>query len=147
MMPQLDGLELVEEVRKRETNTPPYLIMLTAKTSKTDIAEALNAGADDFLSKPFNHGELVARINVGRRILKMQDTLVAQTDELRQSLAQVKTLTGYIPICLYCKRVRDDKQYWQDVEHYVSTRTGALFSHGLCPDCFQVRFPGDDDDD
>jgi hypothetical protein len=62
--------------------------------------------------------------------------------ELRTALGAVKQLTGLLPICASCKKVRDDFGYWNSVEHYISSHTDAKFSHGVCPDCFPKLFPG-----
>lgn len=88
MMPQMDGLEVVRKVRSLETDQPQYLIMLTAKGDKTDIAAGLDAGADDYLAKPFERVELMARIRAGQRIVDLQNRLSAEatTDELTRLL-------------------------------------------------------------
>ena len=61
--------------------------------------------------------------------------------ELRQALDEVKALQGIIPICASCKKIRDDKGYWHQVEAYVTTHSKASFSHGICPDCFKELYP------
>ena len=147
MMPELDGLELVRRVRSLPCEPPPYLIMLTTKTGKADIAAGLEAGADDYLAKPFDIGELRARIEVGRRLLAIQEALAAKVAELEQALEQVRTLEGIIPICANCKKVRDDAGYWQQVEVYLRDHTGADFSHGICPDCMRTLYPDFDWDE
>jgi len=141
MMPELDGPEVVRRVRARSTDRPPYLIMLTTKGEKTDIIAGLEAGANDYLAKPFNPGELRARVEVGRRMVELQAVLAAKIEELRQALDQVKTLRGILPICAACKKIRDDQGYWRQVEVYVRDHTEAEFSHGLCPDCIKRLYP------
>lgn len=66
-------------------------------------------------------------------------------DELRQSRAEVKMLSGILPICARCKKIRDEEDHWTQVEDYVRHRTEARFSHGVCPDCFRVLYPDDVD--
>jgi phosphoserine phosphatase RsbU/P len=142
MMPEMDGLEVVRRVRGLPKNDrPPYLIMLTTKGEKADIIVGLEAGANDYLAKPFDPGELRARIKVGRRMIEMQATLSANLEELRQALDQIKTLRGIVPICAHCKKIRDDQGYWNQVEAYVSRHSEARFSHGICPDCTRTFFP------
>ncbi len=141
MMPRLDGLGVVKNVRAMLNESPPYLIMLTTKGEKNDIIAGLGAGADDYISKPFDPGELWARIEVGRRMLEMQDQLRANVTELRQALDQIKTLRGIVPICANCKRIRDDQGYWNQVEAYIREHTEAQFSHGICPDCIKILYP------
>lgn len=141
MMPEMDGLEVICRVRQRQTDRPPYLIMLTAKGEKADIIAGLEAGANDYLAKPFNAGELRARVEVGRRMIEMQNALAAKVEELRDAIEQIKTLRGIVPICGHCKQIRDDEGYWHQLEVYVRDRTQAEFSHGICPQCMKKLYP------
>ncbi len=147
MMPKLDGLEVVRRVRALPTQWPPYLIMLTTKSDKVDVIAGLGAGANDYLAKPFDLGELRARVEVGRRMIEMQITLAAKVDELRLAVEQVKTLRGIVPICASCKNIRDDQGYWSRVESYVRDHTEAEFSHAVCPDCMKKLYPQFVDDE
>ena len=137
MMPGLDGIEVCRHVRSLPRPDAPYLILLTAKGSKSDIVSGLQAGADDYIVKPFDREELRARVQAGVRILSLQASLAARVRELEEAMARVKTLQGLLPICSYCKRVRNDGDYWQQVESYVSDHSDARFSHGICPDCYE----------
>jgi phosphoserine phosphatase RsbU/P len=141
MMPEMDGLEVVQRVRALETDRPPYIIMLTAKGEKANIIAGLDAGANDYLTKPFDIGELRARIEVGRRMVEMQEALAAKVQELRQAFDQIKTLRGIVPICANCKKIRDDQGYWNQVEVYVRDHTEAEFSHSICPECVKILYP------
>jgi phosphoserine phosphatase RsbU/P len=141
MMPEMNGLEVVCRVRALPTNRPPHLIMLTTKSDKDDIIAGLEAGANDYLAKPFHVGELRARIEVGRRMVEMQAALADKIEELRQAFDQIKTLRGIVPICAGCKQIRDDRGYWNQVEVYVRDHTEAQFSHGICPDCMKKLYP------
>ncbi|MCG6537883.1 MAG: response regulator transcription factor, partial [Syntrophales bacterium LBB04] len=116
MMPEMDGLEVVRRIRASKTQRQPYLIMLTARDEKSDIVAGLAAGADEYLAKPCDPSELHARINVGRRIIEMQDSLAARIKELNQALAEIKTLSGILPACGTCKKIRDDQGYWKGGE-------------------------------
>lgn len=140
MMPVMDGLEVVRKVRELKSDRPPYLLMLTTKDEKSDIITALEAGADDYLTKPFHPGELWARLEVGRRLTDIQDQLSTQILDLRQALEQVRTLQGIIPICMHCKKIRDDAGYWEQVEAYVSRHADVRFSHGICPECVKRHY-------
>jgi response regulator RpfG family c-di-GMP phosphodiesterase len=135
MMPGLDGLEVCRRVRQLPTPTPPYLIMLTAMASKDEVVNGIQAGANDYLSKPFHRDELKARVAVGAQMLELQRNLAERVKELEAALSQVKQLQGMLPICSYCKKIRNDQNYWQRVEGYLSDHTDVEFSHGICPDC------------
>jgi sigma-B regulation protein RsbU (phosphoserine phosphatase) len=135
MMPGIDGLELCRRIRQLPSTTPPYLILLTAMASKDDVVNGIQAGANDYLSKPFHRDELKARVGVGAQMVTLQQTLAERVKELEQALSQVKQLQGMLPICSYCKKIRNDQNYWQRVEGYISDHTGVEFSHGICPDC------------
>jgi DNA-binding response OmpR family regulator len=138
MMPELDGVELCRRVRERSTETPPYLILLSARSNKADVVAGLDAGANDYLTKPFDSTELRARIQVGAHVLELQNNLAVRVGELEAALSQVRQLQGLLPICSYCKKIRDEKNYWQRVDNYLSEHTDVRFSHGICPDCYQT---------
>jgi len=141
MMPGIDGLELVRRVRAIPSVAPPYLIIVSTKSEKSDVIAALDAGANDYLTKPFDPGELRARIEVGRRMIEMRFELNEKVKELKQALAEVRTLKGIVPICANCKNVRDDQGYWNRVESYLNEHTEADFTHAVCPDCMKRLYP------
>jgi response regulator RpfG family c-di-GMP phosphodiesterase len=116
-----------------------YIILLTAKATKENIVEGLIAGADDYLMKPFHDEELRARLQTGVRITKLQYDLAARVVQLEEALARVKQLQGLLPICSYCKKIRDDGDYWQGVESYIAQHTDAEFSHSVCPGCYATH--------
>lgn len=136
MMPEIDGAELCRRVRALSTSTPPYLILLTAKSSKEEVVVGLDAGANDYLTKPFDRAELRARVQVGEHVLELQGNLAARVRELEAALSQVKQLQGLLPICSYCKKIRDEQNYWHRVESYLSEHAEVEFSHGICPACY-----------
>lgn len=139
LMPGLSGLEVCRKVREAEAATSTYIIMLTVKNASEDVIAGLEAGADDFVSKPFVREELRARLNAGARIIALQDKLAGRVAELERALSQIKRLEGLLPICSYCKSIRDGEEYWHEVENYISKHTEALFSHSVCPNCM-VKF-------
>ena len=120
-MPGLDGIELCRRIRATSLRSPVYVILLTARNSRQDLVAGLEAGADDYLTKPFDPDELRARIHVGQRTLGL--------------IENIKRLTGLLPICSYCKRIRSDHDYWEQVDSYITEHTDVLFSHGICPSC------------
>ncbi|PYV17316.1 MAG: response regulator [Acidobacteria bacterium] len=136
MMPGLDGVEVCRRLRAAQPPLPIYLIVLTAKGNSEDIVEGLGAGADDYVTKPFHREVLRARVQVGERVLALQTKLRERVEELEAALAKIRTLQGLLPICSYCKRIRDDRNYWQQVEEYFGEHSGAEFSHGICPECY-----------
>jgi len=138
-MPRLDGVELCRQVRAVPRLAVCYIILLTGRSAEEDLVAGLEAGADEYLAKPVNYLELRARLHAGRRVVELQQNLTHKIAELQDALSQVKTLDGLLPICAYCKRVRDDRNYWQQVEAYIADRSRARFSHGICPDCFASR--------
>jgi len=129
MMPGLDGLELCQKVRERPKTDYTYFILLTAiNTGRDNLRKAMDAGIDDFLSKPLDREAILMRLRVAERILEFT--------------TQIRQLKELIPICMYCKRVRDDTNYWDQVETYIHTHTGSNFSHGICPECFDKQMGG-----
>ena len=135
LMPEMDGPEVLRALRAIDTPRPPFVIMLTTKVAKSDIVAGLQAGANDYLTKPFDADELRARIEVGRQLVEAQADLAAKVDELRHAIEHIKTLRGVVPICAWCKKIRDDEGYWKQLELYVREHTEAEFSHGICPSC------------
>ena len=139
MMPHLDGVDICRKAREEARLEHLYVIILTTRDIKDDIAEALSASADDYLNKPFDRKELQARIQVGKRVLDLQMTLADRVRELEESLAREKHLHGLLPICSYCKKIRDNQHCWQQVERYIETHTDVAFSHSICPNCYDTR--------
>jgi len=135
MLPGMNGPEVCRRIRALDRSTPSYLILLTSKREHADVVEGLNAGADDYLVKPFDASELRARLNAASRILELQERLAVQVRELEAALTNIRKLTGLLPICAYCKSIRDDSNYWHRVEEYVSEHADVTFSHGICPKC------------
>lgn len=137
VMPELDGLELCKRIRGSAPPTNLYVLMLTGLSETKDIVAGLNAGANDFITKPFKEEEFQARINVGVRMVELQAQLATRIFELEKAVAENSQLRGLLPICVYCKSVRDDQNYWKSVERYLSENTGVQFTHGVCPKCWK----------
>lgn len=143
-MPGLSGLELCTRIRGLDAPLPPYLFLLTARTGTKNLVAGLNAGANDYLTKPFNFEELAARIRTAEYVLTLQNRLAERVEELEQALQQIRTLRGLLPVCAWCKRIRRDADYWQKMEEYVSQETGLRFSHGICPECYRTATDNDE---
>ncbi len=122
MMPNMNGLDLCRKLRARPEAEYVYFVLITANSADSaNRIEAADAGVDDFLSKPLDVEELWMRLRVAERILRYA--------------TQVRQLEEMLPICSYCKKIRDDQNYWQQMEGYINERTGSEFSHSVCPDC------------
>jgi sigma-B regulation protein RsbU (phosphoserine phosphatase) len=122
-MPEMEGLELCRKIRGRSGEDYVYFIMLTARTGRAQYLEAMDAGVDDFLTKPLDAVDLQCRLRVAERILGLRK--------------EVRQLEGLLPICSYCKRIRDDQDRWSSLEGFIEKRSEAEFSHGICPDCYR----------
>ena len=137
-MPGMKGDELCRAARAEWPGRPLYILLVTAESVRLeDKVFGLTAGADDYLAKPFDVPEMRARLQVGARVLKLQMELRRRVGELEQMVAQVRQLQGLLPICIHCKKIRDDQNYWHQVENYISARTEAEFTHSICPSCFE----------
>jgi len=123
MMPEMSGLELCRRIRERTDSNYTYFILLTAREGDENHREAMAAGVDDFLTKPLDREELEIRLQVAERIIGFA--------------TQVRQLKELLPICMYCKKIRDDQDYWKVIEEYIHQYTGTDFSHGICPDCYE----------
>lgn len=145
MMPGLTGPQICQRLRILESGASSYIILLTSLAEQHHLIEGLEAGADDFITKPFSRAVLEARIKVGARTLQIQERLLWQSERLSHALEQVNTLRGLIPICCQCRKIRGDEDYWLSFEDYVSNHTAATLSHSICPDCFVHSEPESSD--
>jgi len=124
IMPDIDGLELSRMIRAENREHYVYIIFLTILQGKGSYLEAMDAGADDFITKPFDIEQLAARLLVAERILGVQ--------------LEIKQLRGLLPICSYCRRIREEDMTWLSIEKYITKRTETRFTHGVCPDCYET---------
>lgn len=141
VMPRMDGIEVCRRLRLEEGATPFYLVLLTARGEKSEIIRGLQAGANDYVTKPYDPEELRARIGVGQRMVELQEALAGRLRELEEAQAHIKTLQGILPICMHCHKIRTDHQGWEQLEQYISQHSEAQFSHSICPDCVEKHFP------
>lgn len=126
MLPEMDGLELCRKLRESMKESYTYFVLISAqKRSRPNLEAAINAGVDDFLKKPIGSDEIWNRMRVAERILNFNQ--------------QVRRLESLIPICCYCKKVRNDGDLWEQIEQYVNERTGADFTHSICPSCMDTH--------
>jgi DNA-binding response OmpR family regulator len=119
---EYDGFELCRKIRRATDLKYAYIIILTSEASKLNFLQAMSAGADDFLGKPCVLTDIVLRLRVAERLLQLK--------------SKVNQLQGLLPICSYCKKIRDDREEWHPVDLYVNQRSGVSFSQCVCPDCY-----------
>lgn len=133
-LPDISGVEVLKRIKADYPSTEA--IILTGNATLDSAIEAANSGAFSYLVKPYDIEQLM--LNIRRAIEKLQTEAdrVRLILELRAALAKVKQLEGIIPICSYCKKIRDDQESWQQLESYITEHSEALFSHGICPECF-----------
>ena len=147
VLPDMTGIEVCTKIKTDPELQGPFVILMSGiQVTSDDQAEGLGVGADGYLLKPLPKKEFVARIKAMERIKRAEDALI-QTQheqaliigELRKAMDEIKTLRGLIPICAWCKRIRNDRGYWDQLEVYLSKHSEAVFSHGLCPDCSRAE--------
>ncbi len=147
VLPDMTGFDVCKGIKEDPELQRPFVILMSGiQVSSDHQAEGLSVGADGYLVKPMSKKEFVARIQAMERIKRAEDRLfqtqkeqASVIEELRRAMEEIKTLRGLIPICAWCKRIRDDEGYWDQLEVYLSKHSEAVFSHGLCPDCSRIE--------
>ena len=149
LMPEQDGVETCRQIKNCAHLRDIPIIMVTAKNDLSNLQAAFAAGANDYINKPVQGVELLARVSSALALKLETDRRKAQEQELRRSneelqraLREVKVLRGLIPICASCKKIRNDDGFWQQLEEYLSEHSEAEFSHGLCQPCIKKLYPG-----
>jgi len=142
-MPGLSGLDICRELRSHPAGRYLYLIVITAREGEEGIAEAIAAGADDFIRKPFGVPEVIARVRNGQRTLKLERSLAARITELEQALEAGRQLKRSLAICMHCRKIRDDSDRWRELESYLRDETGTEFTSGVCPACMEKARAGE----
>lgn len=140
-MPEMDGYEACEALKANEDTKDIPVIFLTAKTEKQDIVKGFKAGGVDYITKPFFSDELLARVNTHLELKLARDMIMQKNNELQKALAEIKQLSGMLPICSSCKKIRDDEGYWEQIENYITEHSEIEFSHSLCPECAKKLYP------
>lgn len=125
LMPEIDGLRLCRMIRAERRPRYTYVILVTALSGKGSYLEGMEAGADDFVTKPFDLDEMAARLRAAERIIGLQ--------------TELKQLQGLLPVCAYCRRIRAEQGEWSTLEEYVARRTSVLLSHSICPECYHTQ--------
>lgn len=136
MMPQIDGFETCRRLKELPQTKDIPIIFVTAKKEVDDIVKGFDCGGVDYISKPFRQEEVLARVDTHLRLRLMAVAQERLIKELNQALEEVKTLRGILPICSYCKKIRDESGEWQQIEEYISSHSDTDFSHGICSECY-----------
>lgn len=134
-MPRLDGIHVCWAVRSIASNPYTYIIMVTGRDQSADALAAFAAGVDDFLSKPLDQLQLLARLRCGERVLGLEKRYAERLADLENAAQKMRKLTHLLPICTECRKVRNDNDYWQDIEAYRADPAGAPSAQGICPAC------------
>lgn len=149
LMQEMDGVEACRRIKSCAHLRDIPIIMVTAKSDHSDLQAAFAAGAIDFITKPVNSVELLARASSALALKKEMDCRKARemelqrsNEELQKALREVKVLRGLIPICASCKKIRNDGGFWQQLEEYIGEHSEAEFSHGICKPCVKKLYPG-----
>ncbi len=154
MMPGIDGFETCRRLKADEATSGIPVIFMTALTEAVDEVKGFNIGAVDYITKPIKVETVMARVHTHMTIRRLQETveeknqllgeknalLQTKNNELEEALANIKLLKGLVPICGKCKKIRDDKGFWNHLETYIEKHTDVLFSHGLCPSCMDELY-------
>lgn len=144
-MPEIDGLEATRLIQKR---CPTPVVILSAHETMDLVDKASLVGAGAYLTKPLQAKEVGRAITIAMarhqdllKLMELNRELVSKNQELTQAMAEIKVLQGILPICSFCKKIRDDKGFWNQLEHYMSIHSDVLFSHGVCDDCLAEHYP------
>ncbi len=133
-LPEENGIETFRKFRDACASQTP-VVVLTGLDDDAAALEVVSLGAQDYLSK----GDLNTKLIVRTIRYSIERNRLLQ--KLQEALDNVRTLSGLLPICSYCKKIKDDKGYWEQVETYLSQRSDVLFTHGMCPDCLRKIYP------
>ena len=157
VMPGTDGLSLVTRYRANPLTKDTPIIVLSTKEEPQTKSLAFNLGANDYLVKLPDRLELIARVRYHskaylnhlqrdeayralresqQQLIESNTALISANQKLGEALSEVKQLTGLLPMCSYCKRVRTDKDYWDQIESYLARHSDLRLSHGVCDQCF-----------
>ena len=142
ILPDADGYALCRLIKEDPAFKNIFVVLISGtKTDSTEQADGLDIGADGYIARPITNRELLARINAMVRILlaeRERDRLILQLEE---ALAKVKKLSGLLPICAGCKKIRDDEGYWNQVDVYLKRHSDVMMSHSICPECAVKYYP------
>ncbi len=139
VMPDMDGHEVCRRLQVHTRSKSIPIIFLTAKTSSEDETSGFELGAVDYITKPFNPMVVNARVKMHLELKQYRDQLEEKNRQLQKALDDIRQLSGIVPICAQCKKIRNDDGYWQQVEQFIATHLDTRFTHGYCPECYQEQ--------
>lgn len=143
VLPDLSGMEICRTLKSDPFFKRTYILFFSGqRTDSNEQANGLNVGADGYIIKPISNSELLARVNAFIRIIRAERERDRLIGELKQALSKIKQLSGLLPICSHCSRIRDESGYWNKLETYIEAHSEAGFSHSICPECAEKHFPG-----
>ncbi len=146
LMPGMGGYDVCRSLKNNPALRDIPVIFITALDQEDQETKGLELGAVDYITKPFYPAIVRLRVKNHLELKHQRDMLTVKNAELQDAMAKIKTLSGFIPICASCKKVRDDSGYWNQLEAYISAHSDAEFSHGLCPECMKRLYPDYCDD-
>ncbi len=153
MMPDMDGYQVCKALKADKALKKIPVIFISALGEVNDKIKGLSAGGVDYISKPFQTEEVLARVKTHLTLKNLQKELEDKNlrlqeanGKLKKAMDEIKTLRDILPICSFCKKIRDDDDSWQLIEQYISEHSDTRFSHGLCPDCAKKHYPDLQDD-
>lgn len=142
VLPDIDGTEVCKQIKTDPDLKNTFIVLFSGmRTTSDEQAEGLDTGADGYIARPISNRELTARVNAMVRILKAERERDNAIRDLQDALNKIKRLSGLLPICSYCKKIRDSKGYWNQLEAYIRDHSEAEFSHSICEECFEEQMP------
>ena len=142
VLPDAEGLSICKKIKADPDLKPPFVVLLSGVKIASDLrAEGLESGADGYIARPISNRELLARVEAMVRIMKAERERDRVIEKLQEALARVKELSGLLPICSFCKKIRDDQGYWEEVDAYIRDHSEVIFSHSVCPACATKHYP------
>src|SRR5208282_230275 len=139
-LPDSQGIAGVKNLCERFGRLP--IIVFTGLSDEQLGTQAVHEGAQDYLIKGQTNGSLLVKaIRYAMERKQLENEKERLILELQESLAKVKLLSGLLPICAWCKKIRDDRGYWNKVETYLLEHSQAKFTHGICPECGKKLYP------
>ncbi|THB77470.1 MAG: DNA-binding response regulator [Desulfobulbaceae bacterium] len=134
-MPEIDGVEVCKRVKDLKRDNPVYIILLTGRDSQNDILQGFDAGADDYMTKPFNDDELRARVRVAERLVTIQSSLSKSIEELKDALDLVDALQSTSYVCSTCNKIADEEGNWRTLKECAEDDYDFRFTQTTCDDC------------